>query len=104
MSITNIEFADGTVILQPDNPQPVESSVNTPRWCYHVCEQDPAKYGGYVPSMVIADEGGHRMLVGRGDGSAPWIWGQTLEEAQAVCDKMNQDRIVINPDEASDIV
>ena len=78
--------------------------MNTPRWCYYVCEQDPDEHGGYVPSMVEEGVAGHAPLTGRGKGSAPWIWGQTLDEARKVCDRFNQDRLGISLDEASDIV
>ena len=82
--------------------------MNTPRWCYYVCEQDPDEHGGYVPSMVEEGVAGHGLMTGLypcpAKGSAPWIWGQTLDEAREVCDRFNQDRLGISPDEASDIV
>lgn len=62
------------------------------RWCYYVPEaQDPEVHGGYVPSMVEENEPGHSPMLGRGEGSAPWIWGKTLKEAQEVCDRFNAD-------------
>jgi hypothetical protein len=54
--------------------------------------------------MVEEGVAGHGPMTGRGEGSAPWIWGQTLDEAREVCDRFNQERLGISPDEASDIV
>jgi len=61
-------------------------------WCYWISEtQDPAKHGGYVPSRVDWNVLGHWPMTGRGEGSAPWVWGKTLAEAQEVCRKANAD-------------
>jgi hypothetical protein len=54
--------------------------------------------------MVEEGVAGHAPLTGRGKGSAPWVWGQTLDEAREVCDRFNQERLGISLDEASDIV
>lgn len=63
---------------------------STKSWCYTIPEtQDPAKHGGYVPSMVFRGKPGHAPLTGRGEGSLPWVWGSTLEEAQAICAEQN---------------
>ena len=77
--------------------------MKIPRWCYHVLEQDPTIHGGYVPSMIEADIPGHALLAGRGEGSAPWIWGQTIEEARKVCTAANL-RIGVDEEEADQIV
>jgi len=62
----------------------------TPTWCYTIpVGQDPAKHGGYVPSAVFLNEPGHYPMVGKGAGAAPWIWGQTLTEAQTACVAFN---------------
>ena len=59
-------------------------------WCYTIpATQDPTEHGGYVPSMVFRGKPGHAPLTGRGEGSLPWIWGSTLEEAQAICTERN---------------
>ena len=73
------------------------------RWCWYIVEQDPTVHGGYVPSMVEADVPGHALLAGRGEGSLPWIWGQTIEEAWKVCTRMNQERLGIDQAAAEDI-
>ena len=76
-----------------------------PRWCYFIpVGQNPEKHGGYVPAFGEEDKPGHAMMTGRGVGSAPWIWGQTLEEAEQTCNSFNQERLGISPDEASNIV
>ena len=72
-------------------------------WCYYIpAEQDPKKYGGYVPAMVIADQTGYRPMTGDAD-QAPWIWGDTLEEAQNTVEIQNS-RIGVNTVEAQRIV
>lgn len=74
------------------------------RWCYYVPEcQDPAKHGGYVPSMVEENEPGHSPMLGNGPGSAPWVWGKTIEEARLVCAQVNT-RMGVSEEEASKIV
>ena len=63
------------------------------KWCYYIpAGQDPKKHGGYVPSLVVADEAGHMPLVGRDELAAPWIWGATLAEAEKTCDAANARR------------
>ena len=58
--------------------------------CYTIpIGQDPAVHGGYVPSLVIEGKSGHYPLTGRGKHSMPWVWGKTLEEAQATCASYN---------------
>jgi len=65
----------------------------TRRWCYAIiATQDPSRTGGYVPSLVIENHAGHYPLRGRGDGAAPWIFGQTLAEAQATCRTVNREK------------
>jgi hypothetical protein len=62
-------------------------------WCYTIVEtQNPAEHGGYVPSVVIQDVSGHFPMTGRGKGSAPWVWGKTLDQAQEVCRQANARR------------
>ena len=61
------------------------------RWCYYVCPtQDPADHGGYVPSIVEEGVAGYSPLMGRGECSAPWIWGADLETAENHCDQQNE--------------
>ena len=63
----------------------------TRQYCYYIPEtQDPAEHGGYVPSLVIADEPGHHPMLGNGPGASPWKWGSTLAEAQAICEDANR--------------
>ena len=62
------------------------------RFCYYVNPvQDPADHGGYVPSMVTEGEPGHCPLTGDPKKlQSAWVWGKTLEEAEAVCDSQNE--------------
>ena len=80
-----------------------ESRPNQVAWCYFVPVQDPAKHGGYVPSMVFEDKPGHAPLVGDGQGSAPYVWGDSLEEAQRRAEQLNR-KMGVYPDEPARIV
>ena len=65
----------------------------TPRQCYYIQpDQDPKKFGGYVPSLLVENENGHSPLVGKGMHAVPWIWGKTLEEAEQTCLRANAIR------------
>jgi len=69
------------------------------RQCYYIdASQDPADHGGYVPSLVIENENGHRPMTGRGRFSEAWVWGSTLEKAQVVCISANAERGVTEAD------
>jgi len=61
------------------------------RRCYYILPaQDPEVYGGYVPSLVTENEAGHAPLIGDGDPlSQPWVWGKTLDEAEAFAAEKN---------------
>ena len=72
--------------------------------CYHIdITQDPDKHGGYVPSVIYPDKAGHYPLEGNGSMSQPWIWGDTLDKAQATCAKANE-RLGLTKEEAQAIV
>jgi len=74
------------------------------RWCYYIPPgQNPEQYGGYVPSVVVENEAGHRTLIGKGVYSSPWVWGETLEEAEEVA-KVRNNRLGISEEAAMDIV
>lgn len=72
--------------------------------CYIDPTQDPDVHGGFVPSLVFADEPGHRPLIGQGDGSAPWVWGKTLKEAERVCRYHNETRLGLSPTDVDRII
>ena len=74
------------------------------RSCYWISpSQDPAVHGGFVPSIIYENEDGHFPLVGKGEGSAPWVWGKTLDEAEALAKSMNEKR-GISEEEANKIL
>ncbi len=80
-----------------------ERAFTEGRWCYYVLlAQDPSKYGGYVPSLVREGIAGHSMLAG--PNREPWVWGATLEEAQARCTAFNSDVLGLSEDDSSDII
>ena len=78
MTDTSIEFPAGPDLTKP--------------FCYYVdpC-QDPGERG-FIPSLVVAGESGHRPMIGSGKFSSPWYWGKTLEEAEATCERVNAKR------------
>ena len=77
--------------------------ATTRRRCYWINEaQDPRKHGGYVPSMVGEHEVGHTPLLGNGTSAAPWVWGATLEAAQAACEAANA-KLGLTPKDVLDI-
>lgn len=70
----------------------ISKLLATRRWCYTIVEtQEPKEHGGYVPSLVIEGEQGHRPMLGR-NGGAPWVWGKTLKTAQETCRAINDKR------------
>jgi hypothetical protein len=77
-------------------------TVERPRTCYMIPLDQPEP-GQFIPSLVVENEPGHSPMTGRGDHAAPWIWGSTLEEAQAVCDSVNA-RQGISKIDAAEIV
>lgn len=59
-------------------------------FCYYVDPtQDISEHGGFVPSLVIENEPGHRLMLGQGPLAAPWVWGDTIEQAERICDETN---------------
>ena len=76
-----------------------------PKWCYWISpSQDPAVYGGYVPSKVVEGEPGHHPLVGDPEKhQGPWVWGRTLGEARDRAKDANREMGVM-PSDALDIV
>jgi hypothetical protein len=60
-------------------------------WCFYVpAEQDVDVCGGYIPAMVFRGVQRYFSMNGPLYGDSPFVIGQTLEEAQARCKKMNQ--------------
>jgi hypothetical protein len=69
------------------------------RQCYTIPPtQNPAVHGGYVPSLVVEGKSGHCPMTGRGEHSMPWVWGKTLEEAEATCAAFNIRHFGIDED------
>lgn len=56
-------------------------------WCYAILFQDPTKHGGFVPSLVTRTEA--RAMTGSDPLQAPWIWGTTMDQAEATCITVN---------------
>lgn len=74
------------------------------KFCYYVpADSYNEALGGYVPSLVIENEHGHRPMTGQGECSTPWAWGPTYKDAQAACEAVNE-RMGITPARAVEIV
>jgi hypothetical protein len=72
------------------------------RWCYYI--SGTHKYeGSYVPSMVVEGVRGHYPMLGNGSCATPWVWGDTLEEAEESCRVQNHKR-GLSDDDVSAIV
>ena len=70
-----------------DGPRPPAE----PRQCYVVLETQRDQHG-YIPSLVTEGQPGHAPLTGQGEFATPWYWGDSFEEAEAVCAAMNTRR------------
>ncbi len=74
-------------------------------FCYYINPtQDSDEHGGFVPSIVEEGVSGHRPLTGQGEGSSPWVWGKTLDQAEIVCRHRNMDKFDLTEKEACLIV
>lgn len=74
------------------------------RWCFWVNPSQTIGEMGFVPSVVIDGEPGHRPLTG--DGSPyqlPWFWGKTYREAMECCATENAKR-GLSMEEVDDIL
>ncbi len=71
-----------------------------PRFCYYV---SPAQEPPFVPSIVRENEPGHAPLIGRDDLAQPWVWGDTLAEAEAVCAEANR-KLGLSQDDVDAII
>lgn len=75
------------------------------RFCYWVNPvQDPDEHGGYVPSCVKEGVSGHFPMTGKGDCSAPWVWGKTYEQAVEICESMNRNKLELSRKEVDKII
>jgi hypothetical protein len=59
------------------------------RWCYYVPHDSNYDGHGFIPSLVVEHVKGHVPMTGNGLHSLPWYWGQTLIDAQRVCEHKN---------------
>jgi len=80
----------------------MEDIIKGRRYCFTILESQKDE-NGYIPSLVIEGEKGHRPMTGNGLCAAPWYWGKTLKEAEAVADAKNEE-LGISKEEAFKIV
>lgn len=76
------------------------TSLHGKKWCFWINpSQNWRVTGGYVPSIVVEGVAGHFPLMGHGTAASPWIWGSTLDEAEAIADQKNQERGITTDDQ-----
>ena len=73
------------------------------RFCYYVDPTQARRPEGFIPSAVFEDDPGHYPMLGNGPGSAPWYWGETIEEAKEACREEN-DRLGLSEQDVADII
>ena len=59
---------------------------------------------GYWPSLVVEGQWWAWPMFSPSDGTSPWYWGVTLEEAQEKCDLANREDFGLEPEEAQAII
>ena len=79
------------------------SNGNGPRECFAIIESSKDEHG-YIPVLVTENDPGYAPMTGRGECSAPWYWGKTIERAQEVCDRQNKQRYGISRQTAARII
>lgn len=94
-----------------EQPEPLRAAILArafppgPRQCYWISGLDMDKeQTGYIPALVVENEPGYSLMAGNGPFAAPWIWGATLDQAEAVCQRVNRERFYLEPDETNEIV
>lgn len=76
-----------------------------PRQCYWISGLDmDADQTGFIPALVVENEPGYSLMAGNGPFASPWLWGSTLDKAEAVCQQVNRETYYLEPDEANEIV
>ncbi len=71
----------------------IDQALTEKRWCYYIpAVQDTDLHGGFVPSLVVENESGHSPMTGATGKEAPWVWGKTLEQAEATARAVNAKR------------
>ncbi|HEY8590827.1 MAG TPA: hypothetical protein VIL55_14875 [Naasia sp.] len=58
---------------------------------------------GIIPVLVTEDVPGYRPMIGMTAGGT-WHWGETLDEAEELCDLVNAELFGLTRDEAYEIV
>lgn len=53
---------------------------------------------------MVEGQQGHWPLLSPSDGTTPWYWGLSLEEAQEKCDLANREDFGLEPEEAQVII
>lgn len=73
------------------------------RFCFVILE-DSKDENGYIPCVVEEGEPGYSPMTGNGRGAAPWYWGRTLEEAEAVAARYNTEQLHLTEEDVARIV
>jgi hypothetical protein len=78
------------------------AAVSEPRCCYYI-PFDGNTNDGFIPSLVVEHEPGHSPMSGK-PGQEPWYWGNTRDEAQAICDNVNARQFDLSKTDTAEIV
>jgi hypothetical protein len=76
---------------------------NPKRRCVRILLGQHVPGRGYVPSMVTEGEAGHSPLVGSGELSEPWYWGDDYDSACKIAADFNR-RLGLSDDDVETIV
>lgn len=90
--------------ISATNPKSKDiSALLTDReFAYFIPPQTPDEKG-FIPACAIERVQGYHMMSGSGEGSAPWYFGKTEQEAEDTCTAKNLQR-GISADRAQQIV
>lgn len=72
-----------------------------PRWCFYV-DETMVTPDGVIPSVVTEGEPGHAPMMGQGEHSSPWYWGD-LETAKQIAADENAKR-GLTPEDCNEIL
>lgn len=79
------------------------SAREAPRKCVVILDDLYVEGKGYVPTVVTEGEAGHSPLVGSGELSEPWYWGNDKATAEKIADDFNT-RLGVTRDDVTEIV
>jgi hypothetical protein len=89
--------------LRDFDPQTADEVPPGTPFCVYISGSVVGPNGGYVPSVVYENIGGHFPLTGRGAHAAPWEWSKDYDAARRMADEYNR-QIGVSPERSLEIV